>query len=91
MSTTGYLLAKMFLCKQNVAGENYSSLHFLYMGKARMNSGNGKGYCSDTLTLANLPLSTKSMLRMPSIPTSVVSQISTSTKILCKRYQNTCW
>lgn len=55
MSTTGYLLAKMFLCKQNVAGENYSSLHFLYMGKARMNSGNGKGYCSDTLTLANLP------------------------------------
>lgn len=54
MSATGYLLAKMFLCKQNVARQNYPSLHFLYTGKARMSSGNGKGHYSDTLTLANL-------------------------------------
>lgn len=90
MSAAGYLLAEIFLCKQNVAGQNYPLLHILYVGKARMSSGNQKGYCSDTLSQTFL-LTTMSVLRMPSIPTTVVSQISTSTKISCKRYQNTCW
>lgn len=90
VSATASLLAKLFLCQQNIAWQNYLSLCTFYIcEKSEWALGMGKDIVLTHSLQQIFHLTTKSMIRMLNIPHILVSQLPISTKISCKRSQNT--